>query len=451
MRTLRKVLNYVRFAKTSKLVLGSLFVLALTGAVATQVISDQQSVQAATNGNDIIAGGVSSKSDFVAEYKKNTTKDLPAIYTHYGMSSSELSRFGSTAVEGIAYKNGDIKVNGKTVATDARSLGRHKKSGDHAITIGGKTYYEGSNSTAFASNSLAVIVMMDANGQFEFAVIKDCGNPITGKVVKPAPKPAYACTSLTAAPISNSRTNYNFTAKASASNGAKITRYVIAFGDGKTKEVTSSNTSVTTPYNYSKPGTYNATLTVHFTVNGKDVTDNGGNCKTTVTVKPVPVTPAFVCTNLSFSPLQQKNQYRFTATADPTGGAVLVSADFNFDDGQTAKGIKPAAGSNQVVVDHTYAAAKDYTITATVYSNVTGAAKSATCQVQIKVNPEFCKPNIPVGDIRCQEVLGETVSVIPSTGPAEMIGGAMGASSITGAGYYWLRSRRELISKLLGR
>lgn len=36
----------------------------------------------------------------------------------------------------------------------------------------------------------------------------------------------------------------------------------------------------------------------------------------------------------------------------------------------------------------------------------------------------------------------ETPAVIPSTGPAEMLSAALGLSSLTGASYYWLRSRR---------
>jgi uncharacterized repeat protein (TIGR01451 family) len=64
--------------------------------------------------------------------------------------------------------------------------------------------------------------------------------------------------------------------------------------------------------------------------------------------------------------------------------------------------------------------------------------------------PEECLPGIPVGDTRCEPVIPEvpttpeTPKELPSTGPAEVISGAMGLSASTYGAVSYIRSRRNL-------
>lgn len=452
-----RALNYARFAGTSRLIMVSTVTLALAGAVVGYNLTSNHTANAAsrdTSANSIIRGGALSNSEFVTHYNRNVTGDLPAVFNHYGLAPSELNRFAKTAKFGVAYKDGTLKVGGKTVATNVSSLGRQKKSGDHAVNIAGRTYYEGSNQTAFNSNSIPAIVMMNGD-QFEFGFLTACANPMRGN---PTSKPpSYACNMLTA--TQNTRTNYTFSVNANAAGGAKISHYVYEFGDGTRQQTTA--TSV--PHTYAQPGNYTAKVTVYVTVNGSTIPVTGPQCTKPVEVKPEAPKPVFECTSLTFGKIE-RNKFRFTVTAAASGGASLKDANFDFGDGETAENITPT-GTNQVSIEHTYDKAGPYTIVATVNPAEGNGVTSLNCKVEIKVIPEDCKtnpnrpecqppkeeckPGIPKGDERCKEK--PAPSELPSTGPAEFIGGALGLGSLTSASLYWVRSRKNLISALLNR
>lgn len=117
---------------------------------------------------------------------------------------------------------------------------------------------------------------------------------VTIEVPDEPEQPIFECSSLTALPAAvKPDEDVKFTATANAANGATITKYVFNFGDGNSQTVTSSaeNTSVT--HAYDDEGSYNANVTVHFTVDGQEKTDSGNKCKTTVKVdeKEKPVCP----------------------------------------------------------------------------------------------------------------------------------------------------------------
>lgn len=387
MRLFSRFNNHLRHAASSKLIVMSAFALLLGAVVGTGLATSRSSVQAANGDcstNSIIKCGSDDANAFAAGYKANQYGDLPAIYANYGLSSNEVERFRTTAKAGTAYKDGRIVVDGKTVATNAASLGRVQKSGDKAVTINGKTYYEGPNQTTFRGNSAPVLVMMDANGQFEFAIINACANPIRATPVKvEAPKeqpkekpaPTYTCQSLAAKKIS--RTEYQFTVTSAGSNGATVKSYGFNFGDGTTETYESTSSTFTTPtYTYETPGTYAIAVGANFDVNGQTRQATSEDCKTTVTITEVNKTS--VCRN------------------------------------------------NEIV-----------TIAETEKRDTDLPVDSEECQPE-----EETPPAAPVA---------ETPPTIPSTGPAEMIGAAAGISSLTGASYYWIRSRRDLISSILNK
>src|SRR5580765_6786439 len=87
-------------------------------------------VQAATDCDDnaIIKCGVTSPTDFINHVKANDNKngkhDLQALYAHHGLSAADYATFVKNAQPGTAYKDGRIVVDGKVVATGAKSLGR---------------------------------------------------------------------------------------------------------------------------------------------------------------------------------------------------------------------------------------------------------------------------------------------------------------------------------------
>jgi len=455
MRTIRRLLNRARYIGSSKLLVAALFV-SLTGvALSANFATGSAPVSAATcNTNNIMPCGYGTISDFVNTYKANAAGDYPAIYAAYGLAPSEIDHLGQTAKMGMAYRDGTVKVDGKVVATNAVSLGREKKSYSQTVTIGGKTYYQDRDQDAFLSDIPALVLM---NGdQFEFAALTACGNPVKGTPTGQPPQ--YSCDMLK--PKQINRTTFSYTTDVTALHGATVSKLVYDFGDGTTQTANRGDQVIT--HEYAKEGTFTTKVTVYVSVNGETKTVTAAQCAKPVEVKPIPETPAYACSALTPTTINQQNrQYRFTTKTTQSGGATLKDASFDFGDGQSVTGVKPSDDST-AASEHTYAKAGDYTIVATVNFNVAGGVKSVTCKTTIsptQTPPQECKPGIPVGDSRCTECkpgvpAGSaecTPQQLPNTSAVSVLGGTVGGGSILTAGGYFLRSRRNLLNTFLRR
>lgn len=453
MQVFKRFLTYMRHVKTSKLLVTGAIALTVGSVMAFGALTQQKPAAAADCANDVICGGASSREDFAAKYSANSAGDLHAIYQQFGLSPDEISRFASTAKVGTAYKDGRVVVDGKTVATNANSLGRTTLGGKNnvPITIGGKTYHWGSNSRNFGSESLPALVMMNPDThEMEFAALKACANPVWGT------SPKYKCSMLNREQID--RDTFSFSTTALAEN-ATISRVVYEFGDGQTK--TTTNPSEEVEHTYTTPGSYTAKVTVYFSVNGREESDTRAECTKPVEVK---TAPTVACTSLSARQIS-RNKYEFTAHAEFTPGATLVDGSVDFGDNQRKEGIKPTGKT--VVAQHEYAKEGSYTIKAILNFNIEGKVSAKTCEIKISVSPEACplNPSVPVGSPACQPCpynpnlpkgspeckAPETPVTLPSTGPAEMIGSALGLGSLVGAGGYYFRSRRDLLATMFKR
>lgn len=409
------------------------------------------------DGNSIINCGAINQGELTSKYNKNETGDLSAIYNHYGISSGMIA---AGAPMGEVHKDGRVTLNGKTVATDGHSIGRKTKfSGSAAMNIGGQTYYNTPNSSAFASESIAAFIFLDKNGEFIAAILTSCGNPVSAVKVKVPPKPvsAYKCDGLAATDIS--REEYRFTAAASASNGATITGYAFDFGDGKTQ----TSTDKTISHAYDKPGEYITKVTVNVDVDGQAKTASGPQCELKVTISE---NPTYKCTSLTARTIKLEDRsYTFDLAYDVTGGAILKSVDYEFGDGQGREGVSAEEAKS---VTHTYAKAGTYTTAATLHFSVGDKVVDADCQVTISTSPEMCpiNPTLPKDDERCApcpipgkeqfpkdspECVTPPVAELPHTGPMDFIGASLGMGSLVAAGYYWHVSRRSLLSAWLER
>lgn len=213
------------------------------------------------------------------------------------------------------------------------------------------------------------------------------------------PKPNYACVSLKGVLSDKSKNVYTLTATASFGSGVSPTSADFDFGDGQHKNgVKFSGKTATTSHDYADINkTYTAQATLHFNAFGKGVT--APVCKT-----PIPVTVPY-CISLAGAIIDKaKYEAQFTATAQ-LNGRVLQSADFVFGDGKSQNGVKPPAGSNNtVVVTHDYPGSGTFNASATLHFLADGKPETApACSAKVtpeKVVPE-CKPNVPVGDVRC--------------------------------------------------
>lgn len=429
--------------------------------------------------NSIVYCGSVTAGELATKYRENKTHDLPAIYNSYGLSANEMTHAGSYSRMGEVRKDGRVIVGGRTVATDAQSIGRHNMAGSHPKVIGGRTYYESPPSTSFVSQSIAAFVFFDSNGDFKAAVLTSCDNPLSAR------KPVYRCDSLTKNKIT--RTRYSFTATATANSGATIVSYTYDFGDGHKTTTTARSAEHT----YANPGTYRVKLSVNVSVHGVAKTVSSAHCQVNIVVETLPPTPVYSCDSLVTNRIS-RTEHNFTGRATARNGATIVNYTFDFGDGsqQTV--------TNPVNVRHTYVRDATYTTTMTVKVKVSGVDRvvgSNNCKVQVIVSPNECKPGIPVGDDRCKEECKPGIPVgddrckeecrpgipvgddrctpceipgkehlpknspdcveveipeeLPQTGPMDFIGGALGLSSLVGAAYYWYASRRGLLAEFL--
>lgn len=201
---------------------------------------------------------------------------------------------GTTQQNDVVIKDqlpaGITYVPGSAVAASSASGGNYVKVSDNVVTSGINIGAYAPNGNAFVRFKAKVV---------DNSKLENCGvNTLVNKAIaetnngsksdtanvvvsKTCNQPAYTCDSISASKIS--RTQYSFTAHATASNGATITGYTFNFGDN-TAPVTSTNATVN--HTYAAAGTYTVVLTANFKVNGEDKTATSASCKVMVTVVP---------------------------------------------------------------------------------------------------------------------------------------------------------------------
>ncbi|HSH17895.1 MAG TPA: hypothetical protein VK978_00780, partial [Candidatus Saccharimonadales bacterium] len=134
----------------------------------------------------------------VDELQQKYTADGKAqtVYGTYNISADDVTNMDSTAVAGSVTKSGDVVVNGRVVANNAVSAGYNDGTGRTSVTQDGVTFYNSAPSSSFVSDRIDAYVVMNEDGQFDYAILASCGNPVraTNVVQKqaPAPQPTQA-------------------------------------------------------------------------------------------------------------------------------------------------------------------------------------------------------------------------------------------------------------------
>lgn len=320
--------------------------------------------------------------------------------------------------------------------------------------------------------TVRVTVYVTVNGQTIPVTSDKCVVKVTV-----APEASYSCDELTKNQIS--RTNFGFTAKASAANGAAITKYTFDFGDGKTADVVTAANTASTAHTYTEAREYTIRVTAYVSVNGQVVPATSDKCVVKVVVEKEE-TPVYKCDALSAQLIGEKadRNFKYTLSYTATGGATLRDVDFNFGDSTPVQNVKPAELAN---VSHKYAADGEYTTVATLHFNANNTVVDQKCEVKVnpanppveckpgipvgdvRCNPEECKPGVPVGHPDCEEKCpipgkehlpkdskecveeGHVLpATLPSTGPGAILSGLVGSSAIGYGAYSYLASRRAL-------
>jgi uncharacterized repeat protein (TIGR01451 family) len=90
-----------------------------------------------------------------------------------------------------------------------------------------------------------------------------------------------------------SRTKFKFTVKGSKSGAAKLTGYLINFGDGGAGGSATTNTTASYTHEYKKTGNFKIQAGTAGELNGKKIGDGGPSCAASVEIKPEPKTPNY--------------------------------------------------------------------------------------------------------------------------------------------------------------
>lgn len=257
-------------------------ILALLSGMWTMLSASDNGYYTRQTTTDVVRGGVHNQEQLTNGLKQ---EGVAEFYKQVGIPSTLAG-----AKEGVVYPNGEVKVNGKVVATGAMTFGRKHDSGNGYVSAGGVKFYKHTINRAFQGMPVKAFVFLNADGSFKSAFAKTCGNPI---VAKPVPVPAAVCKSLEAT-ITN-RDNYKLTAKASTANGAQIKgyKYVIKNANGATvlDRYVAINHTTRSIEGKLPAGTYTAQVSVDTSLGYK--TD--ANCTTKFTIAPEPVKNIKVC------------------------------------------------------------------------------------------------------------------------------------------------------------
>ena len=311
--------------------------------------------------------------------------DIPAIFTALGIKRADLN---GDFVKGAVYQDGTVKVGGKTVAKNAKT----------AIRNVSGTAISGSSTAKIVSTSKMgsaqeALVRLNDKGQFVFAVMTPCGNPVSAdNTVPEPPKPVYECTSLT--PSTNKieeGETVKFTTKVVAKDGAKVKDYQFDFGDG-TKE-TSANASIS--HKYTKAGTFTAKVIPRFTVDGKTVSSDKAACRTTITVKAKPA-PTAKCESLAQPVITNRTNVALKATANVTNGATISSYVFTIVDASGKQVATKTVTTTNTSASTNFTVQNAGTYTAKVVVKTSLGEKSGTqCEQKFTIK-EADKPGVSI-------------------------------------------------------
>ncbi len=453
-------------ATPKQFMLTGVFMLAFAAAVVGGFASKQHSSAADQTYRDCtynaidhnrIGGGCGALTipELCEDIWTNSPGDLRSIYNEFGFQTSDCDseRFQNQGKHGVITKNGDVIVDGEVVMTNAWTMGRTTLGGAQRTpyNINGTTYYHSHPSASFGQNSLDVMVLFDADGTLEFAVMESCGNPVTtGNKVKSGAE----CKELQKYAVSGKENTYQFSTDASKFGLAKYVKFNYYYNDGSGDKLFDSKAN---PSDKTKEITFTKSSTVRVEI---EISLPGGNKKTitsTLCSKQIGVVKKeflHVCDALVATSSDNKT-FRFTLKTKQSNGVTVKSADFK-EGNATVKGVTLTDADGKIYRDYTFTDYVEHTVTASKVTfvvegkDVIVTTPKGDCEASVtrEKAPE-CKPGIPVGDDRCKDFCKPGIEVgskeceeLPVTGPGGVAGLFVGVSAAGAAAHRMFMSRR---------
>lgn len=369
----------------------------------------------ASNGSDLIQGGISTKTQLLAVYResKNGNGDYKAILDYAGITEAELGAVKETTINSLdgGKGNGALLSWGRLhrfSSTDGE-MTHVIPTGTSSTTVYSRplwlfdstsyTKAKGSTYQAFTGTSAKI-------GQF--AIIKDCGNIVTRVTPTPAPKTSITATCDRITGIAYDGRNRSLPVKVylyfggAPGTGEKAGPITTASGNSFSYAVPAKYQTKATPtrvWGVMIPLAGWSESTVPFT----NTATIPGGCKTV----PKPVAE---CTSLS-KRIISRTDYSFVAVARVDNGATINGYTFKVTDKDgkvvAEKAIKSAANtvdSGVIKLDK----ASTYQVSLTVQTSL-GDITSTGCALSVIVAPpEKCalKPELPLSDKDCRPCPG---------------------------------------------
>lgn len=371
-------------------------------------LSTQQPAQALDSSRDcdqyaIVNCGTMSLSEVKDNYSNG---DNDKVFAAFGISKSEIS---GDIKDGVVYQDGRVVVDGKTVATGAIMAARH---------LGGSSI-SGSDTAKKVSvskmgDAQTAFVKFDKDGNFLWAIMKPCGNPVTATPPKPKPTPAAACKSLTATALN--RSQYRLSAEATKENGATISNYTftVKSSDGKTvrtKEKPTGSRYAYTDLPVLAPGSYTASVVVTTSAGNK----TAASCNASFTITPV------------------DNDIKVCELATKK---LITIKESQFDSSKHSKDFADCNEAPSVIKVCELSTKKEVTIKESEFDSSKHSKNFADCDESPCPIPG--KESLPADSDDCEETPVE----LPETGFTDTIIKLFGVISLTGASAYYLTSRQ---------
>jgi hypothetical protein len=416
--------------------------------------------------NSVINCGVTSTSE-LTNYLPGHTAILDLYSNSFGINQDDVNNLNNTTqnpnedytVAGSVDVNNDVIVDGKIVATGAMTAGRENISNAYGsstpVTYAGDTFYMRTPRVSFITSSIAAFVVMK-NGEFQFAILAPCGNPV--KAIPVPVTPTYACSGLTLQASSSNPDLVDMSVTHAQTNGPvfkNVTYDIINTTTNSRTSVIGSDSNVS--YTFTSNGVQTVTATVNWTLNGSTVSATSPSCTKSITIAPPPpINSSYSCTAINVSPdPNDQNSIVASSTYDATNGATLASAVYDFGDTSTANVTTPS----NLTVDHTYSAPGTYLVSVTDTFLVNGnneTVTSANCEENVTIAPPPSTPSCTIPGLsqyaanspQCSVAIPPSSTNLVNTGP----GGIWTfviilavAAGVSGGGYYLLMKHRNKI------
>lgn len=170
----------VVFQKISGVLLACAILASISGVLVASKVTHADYAHGDCDTNAVIRCGVAEEGELRDDYRTNQGGNVQAVYREFGINDEAAM---TNMVAGRVTKSGEVWVGNEKVATGAMTAGRVNMPGSTPILSG--QFFKRAPSVSFLSDSLDALVKMN-DGQFAFAVINACGNPVTAT---PTPKP----------------------------------------------------------------------------------------------------------------------------------------------------------------------------------------------------------------------------------------------------------------------